>query len=135
VTQRDINGFVTEWSKRWIKETGAEAERRKADLRHDPYAETVPAFSQFIVDRAARLWVREAHVADAAWAGALSGLPLVPSVWSVFDGTGRWLCDVTMPARFLPKEIGRDYVLGVARDADDGETVVMYRLIGGAGSP
>ena len=47
------------------------------------------------------------------------------------DAAGRWLCDVTMPARFAPKEIGADYVLGVARDDDNVEAVVMYRLLGG----
>ena len=54
--------------------------------------------------------------------------PLVPSVWSVFDNTGRWLGDVTMPARFMPHDIGRDYILGVARDSDGVETIVEYRL-------
>ncbi len=127
----DIEQFNVEWGKRWIRSTGAAAEAERRDLRDDPYAATLPAFSQFIADRVGRLWVREAHVADAAWAGSLATLPVVPSVWSVFDPAGRWLSDVTMPARFLPKEIGRDYVLGVARDGDDVETVVQYALSGG----
>jgi hypothetical protein len=46
----------------------------------------------------------------------------------VFDAGGRWLCDVTMPAHFTPMEIGADYVLGVASDADGVETVVRYGL-------
>ena len=55
-------------------------------------------------------------------------MPLVPSVWSVFDAQGRWLGDVTLPARFSPMDIGADYVLGVARDEDGVETVAMYTL-------
>jgi len=38
---------------------------------------------------------------------------------------------IPMPARFLPKDIGADYVLGVARDAEGLETVVLYRLRSG----
>jgi hypothetical protein len=46
----------------------------------------------------------------------------------VFDAGGRWLGDVAMPARFVPLEIGADYVLGRSRDADGVVRAVMYRL-------
>ena len=128
VTKGDIDIYVVEWGKRWIKSTGAAAEAERVDLRNDPYASVVPAFSQLIPDAIGRLWVREAHLADAPGAGQLNTTPLVPSIWSVFDPSGRWLGDVTMPARFLPRDIGADYVLGTALDADNVETVVMYRL-------
>ena len=130
ITDADIDTFVTEWSKRWIKETGAEGERRKRDLRDDPYSDIVPAFSQFIADGTGGVWVREAHIADAPGAGQLNTMPIVPSTWSVFDAQGRWSGDVTMPARFMPMDIGAEHVLGVARDSDGVETVVMYRLEG-----
>jgi hypothetical protein len=132
VTRADIDRYVAEWAKRWIRATGPEAEQEKRDLRDDPYASEVPAYSQFIADRAGRLWVREAHLADAPGAGQLGTSPLVPSVWSLFDHAGRWLGDVTMPARFLPTDIGPDYVLGIARDRDGVETVVQYQYGTGA---
>jgi hypothetical protein len=128
VTKADIDSYVVEWGKRWIKSTGAAAEAERTDLRNDPYASTVPAFSQFLADRTGRLWVREAKLADAPAAGQLNTTPLVPSTWSVFGPAGIWLGDVTMPARFLPRDIGADYVLGTAIDADGVETVVSYRL-------
>ena len=128
VTSADIDRYVEEWGKRWIKSTGAEAEAERASLRQDPYASTVPAFSQFIADRVGRLWVREAHLADAPGAGALNTTPLVPSRWSIFDPDGRWLGDVSMPARFQPRDIGADYVLGTAVDADGVQSIVLYRL-------
>jgi hypothetical protein len=128
ITRSDIDAYVVEWGKRWIRSTGAEAEKARADLSDDPYAETVPAFSQLLADRAGNLWVREAKLPDAARAGSLAGVPLVESTWSVFNADGRWLGDVAMPADFLPHEIGADYVLGVARDTDGVEVVVMYRL-------
>ncbi|MBK7596337.1 MAG: hypothetical protein IPJ11_14120 [Gemmatimonadetes bacterium] len=133
VTKADVDSYMTEWGKRWIKSKGAQAEKERAELRNDRYATTVPAFSQFIADGTGRLWVREAHLADAPGAGQLNTTPLVPSTWSVFDPAGRWLGDVTMPARFLPRDIGTDYVLGVALDDDNVETVVMYRLAPRAG--
>jgi hypothetical protein len=46
----------------------------------------------------------------------------------VFDATGRWLGDVSMPPRFVPLEIGADYVLGRSREADKVPRVVLYRL-------
>ncbi|MEP6833411.1 MAG: hypothetical protein ABJB74_08450 [Gemmatimonas sp.] len=33
-----------------------------------------------------------------------------------------------MPASFLPTDIGVNYVIGIARDSDGVETVVMYSL-------
>ena len=133
MTKSDIDSYVVEWGKRWIKSTGAAAEAERVDLRNDPYAALVPAYSQLLPDATGRLWVREAHLADAPGAGQLNTTPLVPSIWSVFDPAGRWLGDVTMPARFLPRDIGADYVLGTALDADNVETVVMYRLAPRAG--
>jgi hypothetical protein len=53
----------------------------------------------------------------------------VPSIWDVLDPNGRWLCTVSLPARFTPVEIGSDYVAGLARDEDDVEQVRVYRLI------
>ena len=128
VTKADIDTYVVEWGKRWIKSTGAAAEKEREDLRDDPYAVTVPAFSQFIAARDGVLWVRKANLADAPGAGALNTMPLVPSVWSLFDREGRWLCDVTLPALFRPYDIGSNYVMGVSRDSDGVETVVRFRL-------
>ena len=127
VTRADIDSYVEEWSRRWIKETGAEGERRKRELRASPFADVVPAFSEFIVDDGGNLWVREPHLADAPASGALNAMPLVPSTWSVFDTDGRWSGDVTMPRRFKPTQIGASYILGIARDDDGVETVVTYR--------
>jgi len=128
VTQHDIDTYAAEWVKHWGRGSSAAVEKQRRDLLDDAYAEEVPAFSQLIADRTSRLWVREPHLADAPGSGGLNSLPLVPSVWSVFDAQGRWLGDVTMPARFSPTDIGADYVLGVAVDADGVETVVRYAL-------
>ncbi len=127
VTPADWETWVIEWSNLWVKETGAEREKAIQKVRESPYAETLPAFSQFLVDRTGRLWVREAHWQDAIGAGSLSDPPAVPSVWSVFDTGGRWLGDVTMPTGFQPYDIGADYVAGKAR-TNDVSQVVIYGL-------
>ena len=96
-------------------------------MREEPWAEELPAFSQFIVDLSGRLWVRGAHWQDAIGAGSLTDIPAVPSTWSVFDVRGRWLGDVRMPAGFQPFEIGTDYVTGIRR-TDGANQLVIYDL-------
>jgi hypothetical protein len=130
VTADDWETWVVEWSKLWVKTTGAERERDVQKVRDEPWAETLPAFCEFLVDRTGRLWVREAHWQDAIAAGSLTDLPAVPSNWSVFDTRGRWLGDVTMPANFQALEIGGDYVAGKAR-VGGVNRIVIYGL--GAG--
>jgi hypothetical protein len=132
ITSADVDHFVTEWAKSWTGVTDADAERRKQAIRDDPRAETIPAFARFMADRIGRLWVREAHPMDEGGAGWMGAMPVVPSVWSVFDADGRWLGDVTMPAQFLPAEIGADYVLGMGRGREGVETVVIYRIVSGS---
>ena len=127
ITNDDWEHWVVEWSKLWVRATGAEREREIQQVRESPWAEENPAFSQFLVDRSGRLWVREAHWQDAIAAGSLADVPAVPSVWSVFDVRGRWLGDVGMPTGFLPFEIGPDYVTGIVR-ADGVTRVAIYDL-------
>ena len=127
ITDDDWEHWVVEWSKLWVRTTGAERERDIQGMRESPWAEQNPAFSQFIVDRGGRLWVREAHWQDAIAAGSLTDIPALPSSWSVFDTRGRWLGDVGMPTGFQPFEIGTDYVAGILR-ADGVNHVAIYEL-------
>lgn len=127
ITDDDWEHWVVEWSKLWVRTTGAERERDIQKVREAPWAEENPAFSQFIVDRGGRLWVREAHWQDAIAAGSLVDAPAVPGVWSVFDSRGHWLGDVRMPTGFQAFEIGMDYVIGTMRK-DGVNQVVIYDL-------
>ena len=127
ITAADWEHWVVEWSKLWVRATGTERDREVQKVRELPWAEENPAFSQFIVDRGGKLWVREAHWQDAIGAGSLDGIPAIPSVWSVFDRRGRWLGDVTMPTGFQPFDIGTDYVAGIMR-SEGVNQVVIYDL-------
>lgn len=127
ISSEDWEYWVVEWSKLWVRTTGAERERDIQKVREEPWAEESPAFSQFIPDRAGRLWVREAHWQDAIAAGSLSDPPAIPSSWSVFNERGRWLGDVSMPKGFQPFEIGSDYVIGTMR-TDGVNQIVLFDM-------
>ncbi|MEO5799406.1 MAG: hypothetical protein ABIZ70_02850 [Gemmatimonadales bacterium] len=132
VTDNDWEHWVVEWSRIWVTERGADSLPAVQRVREEPWAEQLPAFAACLVARDGKLWVREAHLDDAISAGSFTDDPIVPSIWSVFDTSGRWLNDVTMPARFRPTDIGGDYVMGRSRMGPGRMKVVMYRLGPGA---
>lgn len=115
ITPAEWEEWVVQWSKLWVKATGSARDSAVDVVRRATYAEELPAFSAFLVDRTGRLWVRSAHWQDAIGAGSYTDIPAVPSQWSVFDTLGRWLGDVEMPSNFQPFEIGADYVIGESR--------------------
>lgn len=81
-----------------------------------PYEETLQAFSGIWADRLGNLWAREsASFNDAA-------------DWAVFTRDGSLTAGISLPARFVPLDAGRDYVLGVWRDELEVEYVRMYEL-------
>jgi hypothetical protein len=128
LTASEIDAYVDGWMQMWSKKTGAERDAERKEMREQPYPESLTAYSAIIATRGGELWVREPDLTGAPGCWCLSGIPTVPSTWSVFDARGRWLGDVSMPPRFVPLEIGDDYVLGRSRDEGSVSRVVMYRL-------
>jgi hypothetical protein len=127
-TSADRDAYVDGWMQMWSKKTGAEREAERTEMRANAYPEFLPAYSAILVTPAGEIWVREPDLTGAPGCWCLAGLSTVPSRWSVFDAGGRWLGDVAMPPRFIPLEIGADYVLGRSRNADDVPRAAMYRL-------
>jgi hypothetical protein len=80
-----------------------------------PWRDRLPAFRRFEIDPDHRLWVE-------VFGAAGDSLP----VWFLFDEERRFLGSVTLPKRFDIRQITRDGILGVRRDADDVEQVVYY---------
>jgi len=80
--------------------------------------DTLPAYSRFVVDATDHLWVEHYRY-----------LARDPHLWSIFAPDGTWLGEVEVPGTFDVTDIGRDYVLGVYRDALDEQSVRLYRLI------
>jgi len=128
VSSKDWEEWTDEWLKRWSKKTGAALAAERQDLLDDDYQDALPAFSAVVLDNTGKLWVRAPKTIDGAVAGSLNDYPIGPSTWSVFSDTGIWLGDVVMPSKFEPTDIGKDYVLGIARDDDVTPTVVRYKL-------
>jgi len=105
---------------------GPEAQRRSADIAEAytlrTWPEHQPAFRAFTVDRVGNLWVQEYQPAGP---GAMAAR------WLVFDSTGVLRHGLRLPAiMIVPSyvmrwsgEIGDDYAIGVARDANGVESV------------
>jgi hypothetical protein len=72
-----------------------------------------------------RMFVDPAH---AIWVQTFNSDEQAPTRWMIIDSAGVYLGTLTMPARFVPHDIGADYVLGVWKDALDVEHVRMYGL-------
>jgi hypothetical protein len=79
-----------------------------------------PYWGVALVDRTGNLWVSD-HT-------GFRPVRSVATAWDVFDRNRQRIASVMMPAGFQPKEIGVDYVLGVARDEFDVEYVHLYSL-------
>ena len=75
-----------------------------------------PVLSLIRTDSRGRIWMRSYVWRDADRF----------ATWLVFEPTGRVLGTVTMPAGLQVFDIGEGYILGVERDEDDAEGIVMY---------
>lgn len=93
------------------------------------FADHHPAYDELIADAEGNVWARAPRVDVEGLASREA--PPAPMQWSVFDSTGAWLGDVTVPAGLQPSEIGTDFVLGVWRDDDGVSYVRMHRLVKG----
>ena len=88
-----------------------------------------PLFDRLLLDDQGGIWVR-LHPQDSFGLFDLR-LPepmFFTETWTVFDSTGIWLGDVTLPDRFELHDIERDQLLGVARDSLDTETVQVLQI-------
>jgi hypothetical protein len=95
-------------------------------LEAAPYPDAMPPYTGLRVDPDGYLWVEEAVRPGERGAG-------VP--WSVFDPEGRLLGTLRIPPALYVLEIGRDYVLGRARDESEVEHLRLYRLERTAAAP
>ena len=100
----DIDGFRTTVVPEYQGARRAPIERWLAGLEHPP---TKPAFSSLTVDRAGRIWA-ETFVAGYGF----------PKSYSVFEPDGRLLGMVALDRGLEPYDIGADYILVGASDAD-----------------
>ena len=108
---------------------GLAPDRLRAALDAFHFADERSAFGRFVPSPTGELWVGEFIALESFIPGRRGTVtPEKPSTWSVLGTDGTWIADVTLPARFSLLDAGRDYVAGIELDADDVETVVVYRL-------
>jgi len=102
-----------------------------------PYTmpETYPRFGRLLADLSGKLWVMAYPMLDSpisSWRLKSASYYTVEeggARWTVLDRRGRVVAQVRTPPRLYPLEIGEDYVLGLARDELDVETVRLHRLM------
>lgn len=85
----------------------------------EPWPDRIPAHRRFVLDVEGFLWVQ------------LYPLPRADQTneWSVFDPTGVWLGDVTVPPDITIFEIGSDYIMASRRDELGVERLVLHRIL------
>jgi hypothetical protein len=84
-----------------------------------PMPDDVPGFSDVRVAEDGHLWVR-------AWQPSWE--THATTDWRVFDGDGRLVARIPLPATLQPTQIGSDFVLGIWRDPQEVEHVRLYAL-------
>jgi hypothetical protein len=82
-----------------------------------PFPAAMPAYERVLVDDSGNIWVLEYSVRLDQ-----------PSRWSIFSREGEWLGNVLTPIGLRVEAIGRDWILGVWRDAEGAERIRMYAL-------
>ena len=97
-------------------------EERRASVRRNwrdmPRPSALPFYSGLIVGADGYVWVKDF---------SSPGAPR--DTWNVFDFAGRLLGEIELPERMTLYEVGHDFVLGLRRDDDDVEYVMMYGLV------
>jgi len=116
VTRSDIDGY-----RRALVTFGGDAQSRR---RHDallddaPYPREMPALAGLGVDVDGNLWVQETERPGTD-----------TQRWTVFSPDGVARGTLVSPSGMRITQIGSDWVLGIALDADEVERVRLHRLI------
>jgi len=118
------SGRRPDGSSRYEGSLRAHRERIAAAIQ---FATTFPLISQLLLASTGELWVRR-YVTEDGFTVSPWRTNAVESEWSVYDATGAWVADCTLPARFALADAGPDWILGVSRDSDDVERVSLYPL-------
>ena len=88
-----------------------------------------PLFDRLLLDDRGGIWARVfPEESFGLFDSRLPGPIIFTETWTVFDPAGVWLGDLTLPERFELHTVGRDRLLGVARDSLDTETVQVLRI-------
>lgn len=90
------------------------------------FANTLPLFGEFLAANNGDLWV--GPYVPVGPLPMKRAFPRQPTIWSVYAPDGRWKADVELPVRFQLYAIDDPRVVGVRRDINDVEQVVVLPL-------
>lgn len=99
-----------------------------AEIRRFRFAAKAPVTGRLIVADNGDVWMSEFFERMGRVGPGPLAAPVRPLLWHVFDRSGQWLADVTLPARFYPYDVGRTRVAGVSFDDDDVERVTVWEI-------
>ena len=116
VTQAHIGALVESR----LKGSDDPARRRRLEQTYNgvTYPGTMPAYGELKVDADGNVWVGDYRAPGDD-----------QPIWTVFNGSGRLLGRLPTPPGLTIYEIGSDYLLGMQRDAEDVERVVVLPLL------
>lgn len=107
----------------------AESDAQIAALRERlRFASELGYFGRLLASRDGLLWVGPPSTDSYRWANPYA-VPDKATVWSVFSRDGHWKSELRLPERFLPMEVGHDYVAGAFRDSVDEVEVLVFELL------
>lgn len=128
VTQPEVDAWLQDRLERVSDRSGPAAEVARLSIEGAPVRQTPPAFQRLEVDSQRFIWVEEPY-----------RVPNGSSRWIVLaaDGTPRARVEVPMRGPTSPAappdltilEIGEEYILGLRRDEQEVEQVVVYGLV------
>ncbi|MEP6833474.1 MAG: hypothetical protein ABJB74_08770 [Gemmatimonas sp.] len=93
-----------------------EAVTERYNLKYRPKYE--PLYAQLLTAMDGTLWVQRFRYSDKD-----------PTEYLVVDPNGKALANITVPPGVALQEIGANYILGVSKDDDGVESVVMYSIL------
>lgn len=92
--------------------------QREQFLREVPFPDRMPALTAILPDGRGNWWIQEPPGEGASGA----------SLWNLVSGDGRLMGTLRAPAGLSIQEIGKDWVLAVALDANDVEHVRIHAI-------
>lgn len=117
VTREDMDRLIAERYSNVPASRQGQSDPFRKMLADAPLPAAKPPFVDAVVSTAGDLWVEE-----------FTDPGVERRTYSVFDSTGRWLGQVSMPPRFQPVAIMANGALGIWRDEDDLPHVRRYRM-------
>ena len=116
VSARDVEDY---WARMITVGSRSDAREAEAQRSRIPYPRNLPPYEALLADSAGALWIKDAQP-PRGWDD--------PDLWRVYSAAGAPLATIELPARVRPQAVGHDWILCIALDAAQRETIRLYRF-------